>query len=238
MLRRPAASGALFQPQQDRTLPVATSQLLQLCQALYQSGFFFEDCQPTELDRSEEVLRRFFRLNPSWWRQLAPLPRLQQFLEFAARSRWDGATAQAQLQRKIRRACQQLNQSGSQPHQLRRNLLQASQLRSSAVLADFLVFLESYYRLVLKNPGNEPAVSVEPAEEETSDRSYSIQEVLQLRRQMEERLEQRAFVKALVSRIAESQGLPAEDFLNPKTRRQLFRERSDLPKYDPDQLID
>ena len=39
MLRRPAQLGVIFQQQQDRQLPAATSQLLQLCQLLYQHGF-------------------------------------------------------------------------------------------------------------------------------------------------------------------------------------------------------
>ena len=55
---------------------------------------------------------------------------------------------------------------------------------------------------------------------------------------MEVRLEQRAFVKAIVSQISRQQGLREEDFLNPTTRRQLFRENPNWPKEDPDRLVD
>ena len=75
-------------------------------------------------------------------------------------------------------------------------------------------------------------------EEEIPDRQYSVRDILKLRRQMEERLEQRAFVKAIVSQISRQQGLREEDFLNPTTRRQLFRENPNRPKEDPDRLVD
>ena len=75
-------------------------------------------------------------------------------------------------------------------------------------------------------------------EEEIPDRQYSVRDILKLRRQMEERLEQRAFVKSIVSQISHQQGLREEDFLNPTTRRQLFRENPNQPKEDPDRLID
>ena len=55
---------------------------------------------------------------------------------------------------------------------------------------------------------------------------------------MEERLEQRAFVKAIVSQISLQQGLREEDFLNPTTRRQLFRDNPNRPKEDPNRLVD
>ena len=234
MLRRPAQPGTIFQQQQDRQLPAATSQLLQLCQLLYQHGFFFEDCQLAELERCEQVLQRFFGLNLSWWPQLAPRPRLQQFLDFATRSRWDAQTAQQQLQRKIRRVFQQLNQNAPQPQTLRRNLIQSSQGRPTPLLIDFLIFLESYHRLVLQGDTQ----SIVDEEEEIPDREYSVRDILKLRRQMEERLEQRAFVKSIVSQISHQQGLREEDFLNPTTRRQLFRENPNQPKEDPDRLID
>jgi hypothetical protein len=234
MLRRPAQPGTIFQQQQDRQLPAATSQLLQLCQLLYQHGFFFEDCQLAELERCEQVLQRFFGLNLSWWPQLAPRPRLKQFLDFATRSRWDAQTSQQQLLRKIRRVFQQLNQNASQPQTLRRNLIQSSQGRPIPLLIDFLIFLESYHRLVLQGDTQ----SIVDEEEEIPDREYSVRDILKLRRQMEERLEQRAFVKAIVSQISRQQGLREEDFLNPTTRRQLFQENPNRSKEDPDRLVD
>ena len=234
MLRRPAQPGVIFQHQQDRQLPAATSQLLQLCQLLYQHGFFFEDCQLTELERCEQVLQRFFGLNLSWWLQLAPRPRLQQFLDFATRSQWDVQMAQQQLLRKIRRVFQQLNQNAPQPQTLRRSLIQSSQGRPTPLLSDFLIFLESYHHLVLQGDTQ----SIADEEEEIPDRQYSVRDILKLRRQMEERLEQRAFVKAIVSQISFQQGLREEDFLNPTTRRQLFRDNPNRPKEDPNRLVD
>ena len=234
MLRRPAQPGVIFQHQQDRQLPAATSQLLQLCQLLYQHGFFFEDCQLTELERCEQVLQRFFGLNLSWWPQLAPRLRLQQFLDFATRSQWDVQMAQQQLLRKIRRVFQQLNQNAPQPQTLRRSLIQSSQGRPTPLLSDFLIFLESYHHLVLQGDTQ----SIADEEEEIPDRQYSVRDILKLRRQMEERLEQRAFVKAIVSQISFQQGLREEDFLNPTTRRQLFRDNPNRPKEDPNRLVD
>ena len=102
---------------------------------------------------------------------------------------------QQQLLRKIRRVFQQLNQNASQPQTLRRSLIQSSQGRPTPLFSDFLIFLESYHRLVLQGDTQ----SIVDEEEEIPDRQYSVRDILKLRRQMEERLEQRAFVKAIVS---------------------------------------
>ena len=142
--------------------------------------------------------------------------------------------AQQQLLRKIRRVFQQLNQNDPQPQTLRRSLIQSSQGRPTLLLSDFLIFLESYHRLVLQGDTQ----SIVDDEEKIPDRQYSVQDILKLRQQMEERLEQRAFVKAIVSQISHQQGLHEEDFLNPTTRRQLFRDNPNRPKEDPNRLVD
>ena len=142
--------------------------------------------------------------------------------------------AQQQLLRKIRRVFQQLNQNAPQPQTLRRSLIQSSQGRPTLLLSDFLIFLESYHHLVLQGDTQ----SIADEEEEIPDRQYSVRDILKLRRQMEERLEQRAFVKAIVSQISFQQGLREEDFLNPTTRRQLFRDSPNRPKEDPNRLVD
>ena len=128
----------------------------------------------------------------------------------------------------------QLNQNASQPQTLRRSLIQSSQGRPTPLFSDFLIFLESYHRLVLQGDTQ----SIVDEEEEILDRQYSVRDILKLRRQMEERLEQRAFDKAIVSQISRQQGLREEDFLNATTRRQLFLESPNLPKEDPDRLVD
>ncbi len=246
MLRSHRLQGPLFHPQQDRQLPPPIAQLLQLCQQLYQNGFFFEDATSTELQQSGQILRRFFGMNPAWWLQLAPRPRLQQFLQYISKFQWDSATQQERLLRKIRRTFQQLNQGAHQHQNLRRNVMQVVQGQSSMPLADFLIFLEAYYRMVLRGetlarpqPQAAPPPELEDGELPPGDKKYSIQEVLSMRKQVEERLGQRAFVKAVVTKIAKKRGLPEDDFLHPKTQRQIFQESSkplNLP--DPDEWVE
>ena len=204
----------------DRTLPDNESLLVQLCEHLHRSGFLYDDANSTEVRRGEEVFLDFFEQEAQVVQECLSRERLQQFLEHLKRFNWPQEQLRDRLHRRIVSGFDRLARGAHHHFNIRRNLIIGLQQPEGHPLAEFLLYVEAYWTLLLKT--EEPATEQQEEEEEEkpdlSGQHYSIEDILQLRKQVQERVAARQFVRMILGDIAKERGVTVEQ-LNPEAEQ-------------------
>jgi len=203
----------------DRNQPDNESLLVQLCEHLYRSGFLYDDASPAEIRQGEEVCLDFFEQEAQVVQEVLPREQFQQFLEHLKRFNWPQEQLRVRLNRRIVSAFDRLARGAHHHFNIRRSLAVGLQQPEAHPLLEFLLYVEAHWTLLLKTEEPTEPTEAEEAEEEEPDLSgqhYSIEDILKLREQVQERVASRQFMRMVLGDIAKQRGVTVEQ-LNPET---------------------
>ncbi|MDP7318824.1 MAG: hypothetical protein QGH12_11675 [SAR324 cluster bacterium] len=193
----------------DRNQPDNESLQVQLCENHHPTGFIKNDANTAQLRRGEEGLLDFFEQEAQVVQEFLPRERLQQFLEHLQRFNWPQEQLRGRLHRRIVSAFDRLARGIHHHFNIRRNLAIGLQQPDGHPLSEFLLHVEAYWTLLLKTeePTIEQHEETEEEEPDLSGQHYSIEDILQLRKQVQERVAARQFMRMVLGDIAKQRGV-------------------------------
>lgn len=215
----------------DSLLPDQDSLLIQLCEHLFNSGFIFVDASENELEAGGWVIRDFFDQEAEVLSTLVTRESYGGFIDYVKQFNWPAEVLQKKLSQRIQKSFDQLAKGKHHHFNIRYNISYGLREQEKHPLYDFLLYIETYYSLVL---GGE-TLEQEDQEEgpDFSKTNFKIEDVKQLRSQVRERLEGRELVKGFLKHIAKKRGVSVES-LNPVIKQ--ARKNSPIKFLRPSQL--
>lgn len=192
----------------DSLLTEKESLLFRLCEQLHLSGFVFEDSSETEIEAGGKVINEFVDRQDDMLRQLVPMERLNGFTEYLKQFEWSAEQLKTKLCQRITKVFDQMAMGTHHHYNVHYNISQGLRHQKGHPLYDLLMYIEAYYMLVLGGEKPKP----DEAEETTdySKSNFMVEDLMQLRNQILERLEGRAFVNSFLRHIAKSRGVLVE----------------------------
>ena len=215
----------------DSLLPDQDSLLIQLCEHLFNSGFVFVDASENELEAGGWVIRDFFDQEAEVLSTLVTRESYGGFIDYVKQFNWSAEILKKKLSQRIQKSFDQLAKGKHHHFNIRYNISYGLREQEKHPLYDFLLYIETYYSLVL---GGE-TLEQEDQEEgpDFSKTNFKIEDVKQLRSQVRERLEGRELVKGFLKHIAKKRGVSVES-LNPVIKQ--ARKNSPIKFLRPSQL--
>ena len=201
----------------DPRLPDQESLLIQLCEHLFRSGFVFHDSTETEIQSGASVIRDFFAQEAEMLRQLVPRKRFNSFYDYLNNFGWPAEMLQKKLCLRIMKAFDQLAKGKHHHFNIRYNIAQALRKPEKNALYDLLLYIETYYSLILAK--QQTASEDTEVEADFSTMKYKLEDLMQLRSQLQVRLEGRELVKGFLKHIAKTRGVSPESLL-PREQKQ------------------
>jgi len=194
----------------DSLLTDEQSLLFKLCDQLLISGFVFEDSTANEIEAGGDVIKNFFyQENQVLW-ELVSSERLNEFVNYIERFEWSEETLALKLCQRIKRAFDQLAKGTHHHYNILYNISQGLRQPKGHPLSDLLLYIEVYYILVLG--GENPNQKLEK-EHNFIKKHFSIDDLIQFRKQIRERLEGRVLVKSFLGHIAKLRGETVENLI-------------------------
>ncbi len=205
MHRSTVSSGA--PPRLDLTLPDEEALLVQLLEHLHHSGFVVDAPTPEEVAAGEWVLQNFFEQEGEVLRtRLSPAKR-QNFLAYLQGQ--SSPALRTRLRQRIQRAFNLAARGTHHPVSLKRGVA-LSALQPQHPLNELLLLLEGYWHQFLASAEARTAAAAPPPEPE-ADEHYTTEDILKLRKQVQERLEGRQFVQGVLGLIAQQRGVSVDE---------------------------
>ena len=201
----------------DSLLPDQDSLLIQLCEHLFNSGFVFVDSTENELETGGWVIRDFFDQEAEVLRSLVPRELYMGFTEYIKKYNWTTEVLQQKLSLRIQKAFDKLAKGKHHHFNIRYNISQGLRQQETHPLYDLLLYIETYYSLVLDGETTER--EEQEGEPDFSKTNFKIEDLKQLRNQIQERLEGRELVKGFLKHIAKKRGVSVES-LNPVIKQE------------------
>jgi len=201
----------------DPRLPDQESLLIQLCEHLFRSGFVFHDSTETEIESGASVIRDFFAQEAEMLRELVPRKRFNSFYDYLNNFGWSTEILQKKLRLRILKAFDQLAKGKHHHFNIRYNIAQALRKPEKHALYDLLLYIETYYSLILAK--QQTASEDTDVEADFSTMKYKLEDLMQLRSQLQVRLEGRELVKGFLKHIAKTRGVSMESLL-PREKKQ------------------
>ena len=201
----------------DPRLPDQESLLIQLCEHLFRSGFVFHDSTETEIQSGASVIRDFFAQEAEMLRQLVPRKRFNSFYDYLNNFGWSAEMLQKKLCLRILKAFDRLAKGKHHHFNIRYNIAQALRKPEKNALYDLLLYIETYYSLILAK--QQTASEDTEVEADFSTMKYKLEDLMQLRSQLQVRLEGRELVKGFLKHIAKTRGVSPESLL-PREQKQ------------------
>ena len=199
--------------------------LMQLCESLQQSGFVSNLASEEEIMQGEAILQDFFLQKQQVFSHLLPRERLTRFINYIKGFFWDKQNTRKNLRRKILKSFHSLTKGAYHHANIRRSISLGLNSSAKHPLYELMMYVETYYVLILASEAQsrQQSKKKKPEEEKEFSQSthFSIDDVLQLRKKMEERLEGRAFVQFILGKISQQQGVPIAQLLDPKEESPL-----------------
>jgi len=198
-------------------LPDQESLLIQLCEHLFRSGFVFHDSTETEMEAGGSVIGDFFAQEAELLRELVPRKRVNSFNDYLNNFGWSAELLQKKLRLRILKAFDQLAKGKHHHFNIRYNITQALRKPENHVLYDLLLYIEMYYNLILAKQKTKVEVALE--ETDFPKTNFKLEDLMQLRSQLQERLEGRELVKGFLKHIAKARGVSPESLV-PREKKQ------------------
>ena len=194
----------------DSLLTDQQSLLFKLCDQLLISGFVFEDSTANEIEAGGDVIKNFFDQENQVLLKLVSSERLNEFVNYLERFEWSEETLEIKLCQRIKKAFDQLAKGTHHHYNILYNISQGLRQPIGHPLGDLLLYIEAYYILVLggENP-NQKLVK----EQIYNKKHFSIDDLIQFRKQIRERLEGRVLVKSFLGHIAKLRGETVEKLI-------------------------
>jgi len=183
----------------DSLLTDQQSLLFTLCEQLLISGFVFEDSTANEIEAGGDVIKNFFDQENKVPLKLVSNEGLNEFVNYLERFEWSEETLEIKLCQRIKKAFDQLAKGTHHHYNILYNISQGLRQPKGHPLSDLLMYIEAYYILVL---GGENPNQKQEKEQNYKTRHFSIDDLMQFRRQIRERLEGRVLVKSFLDHIA------------------------------------
>ena len=194
----------------DSLLTDQQSLLFKLCDQLLISGFVFEDSTANEIEAGGDVIKNFFYQENQVLRELVSSERLNEFVNYIERFEWSEETLEIKLCQRIKKAFDQLAKGTHHHYNILYNISQGLRQPKGHPLSDLLLYIEVYYILVLG--GENPNQKLEK-EHNFIKKHFSIDDLIQFRKQIRERLEGRVLVKSFLGHIAKLRGETVENLI-------------------------
>ena len=194
----------------DSLLTDQQSLLFKLCDQLLISGFVFEDSTANEIEAGGDVIKNFFDQENQVLRKLISSERLNEFVNYLERFEWSEETLEIKLCQRIKKAFDQLAKGKHHHYNILYNISQGLRQPIGHPLSDLLLYIEAYYILVLG--GENPNQKLEK-EQIYNKKYFSIDDLIQFRKQIRERLKGRVLVKSFLGHIAKLRGETVEELI-------------------------
>ncbi len=177
--------------------------LLKLCDQILMSGFVFEDSTANEIEAGGGIIKNFFDQENQVLIKFVSRESLNEFLKYISRFEWTKEVLEKKLSQRIKKSFNQLAKGKHHHYNILYNITHGLRQPKGHPLTDFLLYIESYYILVLGGAKN----NWESGEEQNLKKKYyDIDDLVHLRKQIRKRLEGRVLVKNFLSHIAKSRG--------------------------------
>jgi len=187
----------------DYLLTDQQSLLFKLCDQLLISGFVFEDSTSNEIEAGGDVIKNFFDQENQILLKLVSSERLNEFVNYLEQFEWSEETLEIKLCQRIKKAFDQLAKGTHHHYNILYNLSQGLRQPIGHPLSDLLLYIQAYYILVL---GGENPNQKLKKEQNYNKKHFSIDDLIQFRKQIRERLEGRVLVKSFLGHIAKLRG--------------------------------
>ncbi len=194
----------------DSLLTDQQSLLFKLCDQLLISGFVFEDSTANEIEAGGDVIKNFFDQENQVLLKLVSRERLNEFMNYLKRFEWSEERLEIKLCQRIKKAFEQLAKGTHHHYNVLYNISQGLRQPIGHPLSDLLLYVEAYYILVLG--GENPNQKLEK-EQNYNKKYFSIDDLIQFRKQIRERLEGRVLVKSFLGHIAKLRGETVEKLI-------------------------
>ena len=194
----------------DSLLTDQQSLLFKLCDQLLISGFVFEDSTANEIEAGGDVIKNFFDQENQVLLKLVSSERLNEFVNYLERFEWTEETLEIKLCQRIKKAFDQLAKGTHHHYNILYNISQGLRQLKGHPLSDLLLYIEAYYILVL---GGETPNQELVKEQNYNKKHFSIDDLVQFRKQIRERLEGRVLVKSFLGHIAKLRGETVEKLI-------------------------
>ena len=189
------------------------------------------DASVNELEAGGWVIRDFFDQEADVLSTLVPRERYVGFIDYVKQFNWPAEILQKKLSQRIQKSFDQLAKGKHHHFNIRYNISYGLREQEKHPLYDFLLHIETYYSLVL---GGETLEQEDQEEEpDFSKTNFKIEDLKQLRSQVQERFEGRELVKYFLMHIAKKRGVSVES-LNPVIKQE--RKNSPIKFLRPSQL--
>ena len=187
----------------DSLLTDQQSLLFKFCDQLLITGFVFEDSTANEIEEGGEIIKNFFDQENQVLIKFVSRESLNEFLKYISRFEWTKEVLEKKLSQRIKKSFNQLAKGKHHHYNILYNITHGLRQPKGHPLTDFLLYIESYYILVLGGAKN----NWESGEEQNLKKKYyDIDDLVHLRKQIRKRLEGRVLVKNFLSHIAKSRG--------------------------------
>ena len=194
----------------DSLLTDQESLLCKLCNQLLISGFVYEDSTKNEIEAGGCVIKNFFDKENQFIRELVPIESLNEFVKYLEKFKWSEEMLEIKLSHRIKKTFDQLAKGTHHHYNILYNISQGLRQPIGHPLSDLLLYIEAYYILVLG--GENPNQKLEK-EQNYNKKHFSIDDLIQFRKQIRERLEGRVLVKSFLSHIANLRGETVEKLI-------------------------
>ena len=194
----------------DSLLTDQQSLLFKLCEQLLISGFVFEDSSANEIEAGGDVIKNFFEQENQVLLNIISSERLNEFVNYLERFEWSEETLEIKLCQRIKKAFDQLAKGTHHHYNILYNISQGLRQPIGHPLSDLLLYIEAYYILVLggENPNHKLG-----KKQNYNQKHFSIDDLIQFRKQIRERLEGRVLVKSFLGHIAKLRGETVEKLI-------------------------
>ena len=185
----------------DPLIPDDESLLIQLCGHLFRSGFLYDDASEEEQERGEGVLRDFFDQGAEVFRKHLPRKKLIRFTAYLKGHGWSEEHLRTRLHQRIIRGFERLSHGSHHQFNVCHTLKMVLKGQQSAQLQDFLLFLEAYHFLLLRNAEEASQLA------KTAKQKYTTQDLLRMRKELKNELEGKQFVGVILKEIGRQRGV-------------------------------
>ncbi|MBC8258389.1 MAG: hypothetical protein H8E38_05190 [SAR324 cluster bacterium] len=196
----------------DSLLPDQESLLIQLCNHLFKSGFVFDDSSQSEKEAGGWVIYDFFEQEADVIRELVSRERYEGYSNYVKNFNWPAEKLIKKLVQRITRAFDQLAKGSHHHFNIRYNISHGLRQDDTHPLYDLLLYVETYFSLVLDDKPQVEEVQEDEPDFSTTD--LKIEDLFQLRSQVQARIAGRELVKGFLKHIAIARGVSVDSLVS------------------------
>ena len=196
----------------DSYLQKNESLIIQLCEHIFRSGFVFHDSNKDEIDAGEWVIRDFFDQHIEVFFELVPRDRLNSFFEYLNNFDISVKDLKQKLQQRIIKSFDLLSKGKHHNFNIRKNIVNGLKKDFNHPLHDFLLYIETYYNLILKIEPEQLKFSKK--ESNLTTKNFNLEDLKKLRTHIQDRLIGRELVKRFLKNIAKKRNISYENLIN------------------------